>query len=259
VFAAGDRHAIEGAMNSTRPLAKTGSDVERLLLAAGAGERPDAESVRKTARALGIVPRAALIAATLGVALRASKWTSVAAWSSLSLVGVAGVVLVTHTEPSTSHAGVAWTAPHSQTPAATAASSPPASVAASPAAPVASWPAAWVASSPPASLAAPPALPEVPPANRLRDEARSLDSVRARLALGDATGALARLGDYDRRFPDGSLREEALLLQIESLARDGDRSTAAALARRFLAAYPTSVHVARVEAVLRELTASRAP
>jgi hypothetical protein len=66
-------------MNSTRPLAKTGSDVERLLLAAGADERPQAESVRKTARALGIVPRAALVAATLGVALRASKWTSIAA------------------------------------------------------------------------------------------------------------------------------------------------------------------------------------
>jgi hypothetical protein len=94
--------------------------------------------------------------------------------------------------------------------------------------------------------------------DRLREEAHVLDGARALLAAGDASGALARLGDYDRRFAGGSLREEALLLRIESLARV-DRSTAAALARRFLTAYPASVHAGRVEAVLRELTALRTP
>ena len=44
-----------------------------------------------------------------------------------------------------------------------------------------------------------------------------------------------------------------------SLASTGDRTTAATLARRFLTVYPASVHAERVEAVLRELTASRGP
>ena len=76
-------------MKSTRPLAKTGNDVERLLLAAGADERPGTESTHRAARALGFVPRAALVAAALATA-RAIRWSSIAAWSSVSLVGVAG-------------------------------------------------------------------------------------------------------------------------------------------------------------------------
>ncbi len=253
-------------MNSTRPLAKTGSDVERLLLAAGADERPQAESVRKTARALGIVPRAALVAATLGVALRASKWTSIVAWSSVSLVSlvsVAGVVLATHAERSMPHAGAAVAAAlDARMPAG------PASSAAAPreaaAALVPSEVPAAIARTDGAALAAGDtrwASRRVAPvaANRLREEAAALDGARSLLALGDAPGALARLGEYDRRFAGGSLREEALLLRIESLASTGDRTTAATLARRFLTVYPASVHAERVEAVLRELTASRGP
>jgi hypothetical protein len=259
-------------MNSTRPLAKTGSDVERLLLAAGAGERPEAESVRRTARALGIVPRAALVAATLGVALRASKWTSIVAWSSLSLVSVAGVVLVAHAGRSMRHAGAAVAAAlDARMPAA------PGSSAAAPATMAAprEAAAAIVPSETPAAIARgdAPALaaaetraasrrvaPVAPAAaNPLRDEAVALDGARSLLALGDAPGALARLGEYDRRFAGGSLREEALLLRIESLARTGDRTTATSLARRFLTAYPASVHGERVEAVLRDLSTSRVP
>jgi hypothetical protein len=245
-------------MSPAQPLAKTGNDIERLLLAAGQGERPDAESVRRAARALGLVPRAALVAATLGLALRASKWTSFAAWSSVSVMGVAALVVA-------AHAG-RWIAP-----------APAPDRGALPAAP------AWIAPDPPPAPVATDSAPasivrEEPPAvtpardargtarrisvaatDRLRDEARVLDGARALLAGGDASGALVRLGDYDRRFAGGSLREEALLLRIESLVRVGDRSTAASLARRFLTAYPASVHAERVEVVLRELTAPRAP
>ncbi len=244
-------------MSPAQPLAKTGNDVERLLLAAGQGDCPDAESVRKAARALGLVPRAALVAATLGVALRASKWTSFAAWSSVSIVGVAAIVVA-------AHAG-RWSAPAPapersalEAPASIAPDHAPASVAADNAPPsiVADEPAPT-----PARDTRGAARRGVPgaAADRLRDEAHVLDGARALLAVGDASGALTRLGDYDRRFAGGSLREEALLLRIESLARVGDRSTAAGLARRFLTAYPASVHAERVEAVLRELTAPRAP
>src|SRR5580704_15516551 len=86
-------------MISSRPLRKTGTDLERMLLSAGAAERPDPGSVRRAAKVLGILPRAALVAATLGIALRATRWKSVVAWSSVSLVGIAGVALVAHLSP----------------------------------------------------------------------------------------------------------------------------------------------------------------
>jgi hypothetical protein len=241
-------------MTSTRPLAKTGSDIERLLLSAGAEERPDVESVRKAARGLGLVPRAALVAATLGLALRAGRWTSLAAWGSMALVGASGIAMVAYAVRSSPPAGAALLAaqhppgalvlPQLVSPPSRAddslttarATGEPAALA-----PDAHQAPRRVASSPSAQ------------ADRLRAEAQALDAARERLARGDATGALVELGDYDRRFAGGSLREEALLLRIESLARVGDGAAATTFARRFLKAYPTSVHVDRVAALLREL------
>lgn len=266
-------------MNSTRPLAKTGNDVERLLLAAGAGERPDAESVRKAARGLGLVPRAALVAAALGVAFRASRWTSFATWSSVSLVGVAGIALVARAEHATPRAAVS-----AAQVAATAQHAVPATTGAAPSSPSAVEEVVLPRMSDPAPAvrAADPARPVVPEerghahrvaaatggpiaplssaqVDRLREQAEALDSARTLLASGDATGALGQLADYNRRFAGGALREEALLLRIESLARVGDRSTASALARRFLKAYPASVHADRVAALLREWSEERGP
>lgn len=246
-------------MTSTRPLAKTGSDIERLLLSAGAEERPDAESVRKAARVLGLVPRVALVAATLGLALRAGRWTSLMAWGSMALVGIAGIAIVTHAVGSGPPAGAALLA----------AQHPPGALVLPqpvlPPSPAQETLTTAPAGAEPAALApdarrAPPRVASGPSAqaDRLRAEAQALDAARELLARGDATGALVQLGDYDWRFAGGSLREEALLLRIESLARAGDGATAAAFARRFLKTYPTSVHVDRVAALLRELE-PRAP
>ncbi len=239
-------------MRSTRPLAKTGSDVERLLLAAGADERPDTEAVRKAASVLGLVPRAALIAATLGVTVRATRWTSVVAWGSLSLVGVAGIALVAHTDRSAPAVAVTAVATPTWRP-------PPAPP---PEAPLPATPAlAEAAPSPPSDVhaVARRVAGSSAQADGLREQSEALDRVRALLAVGDAEAALARLGEYDRRYAGGPLREEAMLLRIESLARRGDRDKAAALARRFLKVYPSSVHVDRVAALLRELPEDRAP
>ena len=246
VFAACGPLAREAPMRSTRPLAKTGSDVERLLLAAGADERPDTEAVRKAASVLGLVPRAALIAATLGVTVRATRWTSVVAWGSLSLVGVAGIALVAHTDRSAPAVAVTAVATPTWRP-------PPAPP---PEAPLPATPAlAEAAPSPPSDVhaVARRVAGSSAQADGLREQSEALDRVRALLAVGDAEAALARLGEYDRRYAGGPLREEAMLLRIESLARRGDRDKAAALARRFLKVYPSSVHVNRVAALLREL------
>jgi hypothetical protein len=240
-------------MRSTRPLAKTGSDVERLLLAAGADERPDTEAVRKAASVLGLVPRAALVAATLGVTVRATtRWTSVVAWGSLSLVGVAGIALVAHADRSTPAVAVAAVA----TPTWRPPPGPPAEV------PLPATPTlAEAAPSPPseAHALAHRVAGSSAQADGLREQSEALDRVRALLAVGDAERALVRLGEYDRRYAGGPLREEAMLLRIESLVRRGDRDTAAGLARRFLKVYPSSVHVERVAVLLRELPEDRAP
>jgi hypothetical protein len=255
-------------MKSTRPLAKTGTSVERLLLAAGADERPDAESVRRAARVLGLVPRAALVAATLGVALRGSRWTSLAMWGSVSLVGIAGISVVGYSARALRHGEVAPVVP----------AAPRAGVAPSgmqpPGLPALAQQASSAAVS--ATLEAPGLTGPLPPVeargvgrravglgapavDRLREQAEVLDGVRARLALGDAAGALAQLGDYDRRFAGGSLREESLLLRIEALVREGDGGAASILARRFLKTYPSSVHADRVATLLKELSQPRTP
>lgn len=239
-------------MKSTRPLAETGNDLERLLLVAGADERPGTESTHRAARALGFVPRAALVAAALATA-RAIRWSSIAAWSSVSLVAVAGVIAFmahgAHGGRSTPRAGVAVVAPAARSPALAPGGAQP------------SLPAADTTAGPTLDGTSSPLLAEGqhvphrvsvarPRADRLREEAAAIDAARELLTLGDAAGALVQLEAYQRRFAGGELREEALLLRIEALVRAGDRTTASAVARHFLKAYPASVHVDRVAALL---------
>ncbi len=253
-------------MKSTLPLAKTGTSVERLLLAAGADERPDAESVRRAARVLGLVPRAALVAATLGVALRASRWTSIAMWGSVSLVGIAGISALGYSARALRHAEVAPVVPASPRPVVAPSGmqppGPPPLARQPSSAPVSATVEAPVAAPLPAADArgvGRRAVGVAPAVDRLREQAEVLDGVRARLALGDAAGALAQLGDYDRRFAGGSLHEESLLLRIEALAREGDGGAASALGRHFLKTYPSSVHADRVATLLKELSQPRMP
>jgi TolA-binding protein len=235
-------------MTSQRPLAKTGNEVERLLLAAGANERPGEESVRKAAAALGIVPHAALVAATMGTT-RAIRWTSMATWVGVGSIGVAcvvGAVVMVHGRlASQAHAATAVVLHEAER--------APTPVAAAPAEPTA------VASAPVLAPEAPPRAHRELTTPGLRMEAEALDAARATLAAGDARRALARLDEFDRRFPHGPLHEEALLLRIEALAREGDRAGAATLADRFLKAYPASVQADRVASILRQMRDGATP
>jgi len=58
--------------------------------------------------------------------------------------------------------------------------------------------------------------------------------------LGDREGALSAWREHRRRFPAGSLRQEAHLSMVETLARLGRNEEALGEAERFLAQYPNS-------------------
>lgn len=87
---------------------------------------------------------------------------------------------------------------------------------------------------------------------RVRDEVERLDRVRALLHHDDSAGALAELRDYDRTHRRGAMREEALLLRIEALAKSGEQHKARRAAAQFVRRHPNSVHAARLSTWLSE-------
>ena len=76
--------------------------------------------------------------------------------------------------------------------------------------------------------------------------------MRASLAGGDASAALAELDAYRRAFPDAALDDEATVLRVNALLLRGDRSAATVLANRFLAAHPSSPHAPRLRTLAAE-------
>src|SRR6185436_19039686 len=95
---------------------------------------------------------------------------------------------------------------------------------------------------PPPVVAAPVVAPREPaPAMgdaKLRDEIRLLDRARAALRMRAPQQALQELRHYFDGHPHGMLEPEAAVLRIESLRENGDRVTAAAASREFLARHP---------------------
>ncbi len=124
---------------------------------------------------------------------------------------------------------------------------PPVAPAANPAPPFASAPSITVA--PPATT----------PTADLSGEVRAVDAARAALVAHDATGALALLDDYDRRYTSGSLAREAALLRTEALMAHGDRAEAVRRAQDLLAQSPDGPYRARLKKVLDEGNAAKTP
>jgi len=89
-----------------------------------------------------------------------------------------------------------------------------------------------------------------PPA--LRDELARLELARTQLRSQRARAAASALDDYDRVYPLGTLREEALALRIETLFALHEPARATELARSFFSAYPHSVHGTRVRGQLEQ-------
>ncbi len=93
--------------------------------------------------------------------------------------------------------------------------------------------------------------PVASPARAL-DESRLTAAAHQALRSGDARQALVLLDRAARNFPNGLLVQEREALLIEALHRAGERRAAERRGRRFVAANPTSPHVARVRALLDE-------
>ncbi len=119
----------------------------------------------------------------------------------------------------------------------TAQASPPA-----PAAPSAPRTAPPIPSEPVLDAPAPPAKP----ASAVGEEITMLDEARREMNAGRSANALAVLGRYDTRFPHGVMSEEARVLEIEALARSGQRARARELGASFIASHPSSPLVSRV-------------
>jgi hypothetical protein len=145
--------------------------------------------------------------------------------------------------------------------AAVARPGPPAQIAAlpppAPAAPAAR-PVDLPPTQPPATLPPPLPLPAMVPPRRatgrrttvLGEELALLAAADKELRRNGAGRALEVLTQYQQRFPGGSLREEATVLEIQAHVRAGHLQTASNRAKRFLADHPDSVFASRVRGML---------
>ncbi len=101
---------------------------------------------------------------------------------------------------------------------------------------------------PSATAAVPSATVDAPLG--LRDELALIDEARTELSAGNATSALGTLGRYDKRYPQGLLREEATAVRVEALFAAGKTSEGRSTAEAFLREHPQSTHAQHVRSLL---------
>ena len=72
------------------------------------------------------------------------------------------------------------------------------------------------------------------------------------LAQGSARDALARIREYDSRYPGGALGLEATVLRVEALLRAGERGKGRLSGERFVAQHPNSPYATRIRSLLAQ-------
>jgi hypothetical protein len=245
-----------------------GTEIERLLLSSGRAARPSTRAKWRTGLlfflvSIGTVSKAHAVA-LLGAKARA--W-AVAQWLAIGVgTGAAGWVAVHAHADVAADPGVAVVshAPRRIPAAPSFRVEPPRAVpepeqvapssaiepSPEPRMPVQAPPAV---SRPKRGAVTVPAVVDGPAAeSSIASEIAELDRARDALGTGEAKRAIDRLNRYDRAFPRGTLRQEALRLRIEALVSTGDRANARALAQRFRALYPESTHSERLKALVKE-------
>jgi TolA-binding protein len=99
-------------------------------------------------------------------------------------------------------------------------------------------------------LVAAPSAEEKHSVRALGEQVALVDRARSALEEGDAAGTLRAMVEYDTRFPGGPLSQEVMFLGVEALVQRGDMRGAATLGQRLLAAYPSSLHAAKVRQLI---------
>lgn len=89
--------------------------------------------------------------------------------------------------------------------------------------------------------------PAATTSNHLQEETALLAEVNGALGSGQLRGALDLLDTYDRRYPNGVLREESSATRVVALCQLEHGPRAAALAKRFLTQHASSPLVPRVQ------------
>ncbi|MEP7050065.1 MAG: hypothetical protein ABJB12_06915 [Pseudomonadota bacterium] len=84
----------------------------------------------------------------------------------------------------------------------------------------------------------------------LSEQVQSLDRARVALGSGDARAALVEIAHYRKAWPEGVFLTEASVLEIEALAKRGQRALAAARAQAFVTAHPDSPQAERLRALI---------
>jgi hypothetical protein len=83
----------------------------------------------------------------------------------------------------------------------------------------------------------------------LSEQIRLIEAARAGVASHDVKAALLALNSYSSKFPRGSFGQEATVLRIRALDQSGDSARATAMAKSFVARFPSSPHVARLKPI----------
>jgi hypothetical protein len=215
--------------------------LERALLRSWDGERPSAAARDKTLAMLGLGVAAGLAAAGGSVAPKAiaAGWVVMAKWVALGVVGAtilaAGAYALLHARGSRDVSRYAVTAP-----AETAMIAPTRPLDTQTAVielPTTVTPRTTTRSAPPA-------------ASSLALEVAAVDRARAALDGGDAARARRLVDSYEAEYPTGAFMQEAEVVRIDALVREGNRGEAERVGKRFLGSYPKSPHAVRVRALL---------
>ena len=111
-------------------------------------------------------------------------------------------------------------------------------------------PAISIGSLPSVPSAPPPVTLAPPPVSTLAAEQSLIETARSALARGRADDALRATSEHEKQFPRGRLAEERELLAIQALVQAGRTSDAEARAKRFHAAYPSSLYGSAVDALV---------
>jgi len=91
-----------------------------------------------------------------------------------------------------------------------------------------------------------------PPDQSLGEETKALDRVREALDTHRSSDGFQLLDDYRRRFPQGRLRPEAVILRLAALLQAGRHQAAKGLADQLLSDETYAAYVPRIQSLLRE-------